>query len=49
MDEADRILDMDFEEEVNTIMRELPKEKKVFLFSATMTSKVSIINQNRRK
>ncbi|KAL7641158.1 UNVERIFIED_CONTAM: hypothetical protein RMT77_008296 [Armadillidium vulgare] len=40
MDEADRILEMDFEEEVNTIMGHLPRNKKCFLFSATMTSKV---------
>ena len=43
MDEADRILDLDFEEEVNQIMASLPDEKKVFLFSATMTKKVSFI------
>ncbi|MCL4138124.1 UNVERIFIED_CONTAM: hypothetical protein GTU68_035366 [Idotea baltica] len=41
MDEADRILEMDFEEEVNTILSVLPKDKKVFLFSATMTNKVN--------
>lgn len=40
MDEADRILTMDFEEEVNTLLAEIPKERQTFLFSATMTSKV---------
>ncbi|KAB7494549.1 ATP-dependent RNA helicase DBP10 [Armadillidium nasatum] len=45
MDEADRILEMDFEEEVNTIMGHLPRNKKCFLFSATMTSKVDKIQR----
>ena len=40
MDEADRILTMDFEEEVNTLLAEIPKDRQTFLFSATMTSKV---------
>uniref|UniRef100_A0A182WGP0 RNA helicase n=1 Tax=Anopheles minimus TaxID=112268 RepID=A0A182WGP0_9DIPT len=40
MDEADRILNMDFEEEVNKILKVLPRERRTFLFSATMTKKV---------
>ena len=40
MDEADRILNEDFEEEVDTILKEIPKERRTMLFSATMTSKV---------
>jgi len=40
MDEADRLLNLDFEEELNTIISLLPKERSTFLFSATMTSKV---------
>lgn len=40
LDEADRILNMDFEKEVDTILRVIPKERKTFLFSATMTKKV---------
>lgn len=40
MDEADRILNLDFEEEVDKIVKELPRERRTMLFSATMTSKV---------
>ncbi|KRY40921.1 putative ATP-dependent RNA helicase DDX47 [Trichinella spiralis] len=41
MDEADRILDMDFESEVNKILQVIPRERKTYLFSATMTKKVT--------
>merc|ERR1719260_130155 len=41
MDEADRILNMDFEEEVNKILRCIPTERRTMLFSATMTKKVA--------
>ncbi|XP_055328636.1 probable ATP-dependent RNA helicase DDX47 isoform X2 [Paramacrobiotus metropolitanus] len=41
MDEADRILNMDFETEVNKILENVPRERRTFLFSATMTSKVA--------
>jgi len=41
LDEADRLLNLDFEQEINTILSVLPKERRSFLFSATMTSKVS--------
>jgi len=40
MDEADRILNMDFEDEVDKILKVIPKERNTFLFSATMTKKV---------
>ncbi|GJQ85429.1 hypothetical protein Trydic_g23857 [Trypoxylus dichotomus] len=40
MDEADRILNMDFEVEVNKILKVIPRERRTFLFSATMTKKV---------
>lgn len=40
MDEADRILNMDFEDEVDKILKVIPKERHTFLFSATMTKKV---------
>lgn len=39
MDEADRILNMDFEAEVDKILRAIPRERKTYLFSATMTAK----------
>lgn len=42
LDEADRLLTMDFEKEIDKILSILPKENRTsFLFSATMTSKVS--------
>lgn len=41
LDEADRLLNMDFEEEINKILKVIPKERQTFLFSATMTTKVA--------
>jgi len=41
LDEADRMLSMDFEEEINKILGVLPRERRTLLFSATMTSKVA--------
>jgi ATP-dependent RNA helicase DDX47/RRP3 len=41
MDEADRMLSMDFEEEINKLLAVIPRERSTFLFSATMTSKVA--------
>lgn len=42
MDEADRILNMDFEKEVNQILANIPRAgRKNMLFSATMTKKVA--------
>lgn len=40
LDEADRILTMDFEKELEKIVGAMPRERSTFLFSATMTSKV---------
>ena len=40
IDEADRILEVGFEEEMNQIMRLLPKDRQTMLFSATQTKKV---------
>lgn len=40
MDEADRILNLDFEVELDKILKVLPRERRTFLFSATMTKKV---------
>ncbi|MGH0188114.1 UNVERIFIED_CONTAM: hypothetical protein FKN15_028009 [Acipenser sinensis] len=39
MDEADRILNMDFETEVDKLLKVIPRDRKTFLFSATMTKK----------
>lgn len=41
MDEADRILNMDFEVELDKILKVIPRERRTFLFSATMTKKVN--------
>ncbi|KAI9321647.1 ATP-dependent RNA helicase HAS1 [Dichotomocladium elegans] len=41
IDEADRILEIGFEEEMRQIVRILPKERQTMLFSATQTTKVS--------
>lgn len=41
MDEADRMLSLDFEEAINTILSSCPRERRTYLFSATMTSKVA--------
>lgn len=40
IDEADAILKIGFEEEMNSIIKLLPKERVTLLFSATMTKKV---------
>ncbi|CAB3370306.1 Hypothetical predicted protein [Cloeon dipterum] len=40
MDEADRILNMDFEPEVEKIIKNIPRDRRTLLFSATMTKKV---------
>ncbi|GMT31532.1 hypothetical protein PFISCL1PPCAC_22829 [Pristionchus fissidentatus] len=41
MDEADRILNMDFEVELDKILKVVPKDRNTYLFSATMTKKVA--------
>lgn len=41
LDEADRMLSMDFEEEINKILAVIPRERRTYLFSATMTNKVA--------
>ena len=40
VDEADRILEIGFEEEMRQIIRLLPKDRQTMLFSATQTTKV---------
>ena len=40
IDEADRILEIGFEEEMRQIIKALPKERQTMLFSATQTTKV---------
>ncbi|XP_014238033.2 probable ATP-dependent RNA helicase pitchoune [Trichogramma pretiosum] len=43
LDEADRILDIGFEEDVKQIIRLLPKERQTMLFSATKTEKTEAL------
>lgn len=40
IDEADRILDIGFEVEMQQILKKLPKKRQSMLFSATQTPKV---------
>lgn len=48
IDEADRILEQGFEEEMHQIMKLLPKERQTMLFSATQTKKVCVCGGNGR-
>ena len=41
LDEADRLLDMDFGPVIDKILKVMPKERTTYLFSATMTTKVA--------
>lgn len=41
MDEADKLLNMDFEAQLDKILGCVPKDRRTMLFSATMTNKVS--------
>lgn len=40
LDEADRMLSLDFEQELNELLQVIPEDRRTLLFSATMTSKV---------
>ncbi|KAF8411278.1 hypothetical protein HHK36_003825 [Tetracentron sinense] len=40
LDEADRLLNEDFEKALDEILKAIPRERKTYLFSATMTKKV---------
>ncbi|MBC7587036.1 MAG: DEAD/DEAH box helicase [Chitinophagaceae bacterium] len=40
LDEADRMLDMGFQDDINTIINQLPQKRQTLLFSATMPEKI---------
>ncbi|MCC6691643.1 MAG: DEAD/DEAH box helicase [Bacteroidia bacterium] len=46
LDEADEMLNMGFQEDLNTILSHTPKDKNVWLFSATMPNEVARIARN---
>lgn len=41
MDEADKLLDFNFEEAIDKILENIGKNRTTFLYSATMTNKVT--------
>ena len=45
MDEADRLLDMDFGPLLDKILKVLPRERHTYLFSATLSSKVESLQR----
>jgi len=46
LDEADEMLNMGFKEDLNTILDEIPKDRRALLFSATMSREVATIARN---
>ncbi len=46
MDEADEMLNMGFKEDIDTILKDTPKEKQTLLFSATMPKDVLKISKS---
>lgn len=46
LDEADRMLDMGFHEDIMTIVSKLPRKRQTLLFSATMPSKIRTLSKS---
>lgn len=46
LDEADEMLNMGFKQDMDTILKETPKEKNVWLFSATMPREIEQMAKN---
>ena len=49
LDEADRLLDMGFKQQLDNIMARLPKQRRTGLFSATQTEAVEALARAGRK
>ncbi len=45
LDEADEMLNMGFQEDIDTILSKTPKQKNIWLFSATMSSQIEGITK----
>ncbi|SNC59298.1 Superfamily II DNA and RNA helicase [Hymenobacter gelipurpurascens] len=45
LDEADKMMDMGFSDDIMNIVRQLPKERQTLLFSATMPNKIREFSQ----
>jgi ATP-dependent RNA helicase DeaD len=49
LDEADEMLDMGFQEDIETVLKESPVERQTVLFSATMPSRIEAIAKRHQR